>query len=34
MGQDAGDMTIKQIVDVMVAGHIEEHCNQMAASLE
>jgi hypothetical protein len=29
-----GDMTIKQIVDMMVASHIEEHCNQMAASLE
>jgi hypothetical protein len=27
-------MTIKQIVDMMVASHIEEHCNQMAASLE
>jgi hypothetical protein len=29
-----GDMTIKQIADEMLAGHIEEHCNQMAASLE
>ena len=29
-----GDMTIKQIADEMVAGHIEEHCAQMAASLE
>jgi len=29
-----GDMTIRQIVDEMLAGHIEEHCTQMAASLE
>jgi hypothetical protein len=29
-----GDMTIKQIVDEMLAGHIEEHSTQMAASLE
>jgi hypothetical protein len=29
-----GDMTIKQIVDEMLAGHIEEHCTQMAAALE
>jgi hypothetical protein len=28
-----GDMTIRQIVDEMLADHIEEHCNQMAASL-
>jgi hypothetical protein len=29
-----GDMTIKQIVDEMLAAHLEEHCSQMAASLE
>ena len=29
-----GEMTIKQIADEMLADHIEEHCNQMAASLE
>ena len=29
-----GDMTIKQIVDDMLAGHIEEHCSQLAAALE
>jgi hypothetical protein len=29
-----GDMTIKQIVDEMLASHIEEHCTQMAVSLE
>ncbi|MGD0861885.1 MAG: hypothetical protein ABSA21_03905 [Candidatus Limnocylindrales bacterium] len=28
-----GDMTVKQIVDEMLAGHIEEHCDQMAATL-
>lgn len=28
-----GDMTVRQIVDEMLAGHIEEHCTQMAASL-
>ena len=29
-----GDLTIKQIVGENLAGHIEEHCTQMAASLE
>ena len=29
-----GEMTIKQIADEMLADHIEEHCSQMAASLE
>jgi hypothetical protein len=29
-----GDLTIKQIVGENLAGHIEEHCAQMAASLE
>ena len=29
-----GEMTIKQIVDEMLASHIEDHCAQMAASLE
>jgi hypothetical protein len=29
-----GDMTIKQIVDEMLADHIEDHCNQLAAALE
>jgi hypothetical protein len=27
-------MTIAQIVEVMLAGHIEEHCEQLMASLE
>jgi hypothetical protein len=29
-----GEMTVKQIVDTMLAGHIEEHCSQMAAALD
>jgi hypothetical protein len=29
-----GEMTIKQIVDTMLAGHLEEHCEQAAAALE
>ena len=29
-----GEMTIKQIVEVMLADHFEEHCEQTAAALE
>jgi hypothetical protein len=29
-----GNMTVRQIVDEMLADHIEEHCNQLAAALE
>ena len=29
-----GEMTVRQIVDTMLAGHIEEHCRQMAAALD
>jgi hypothetical protein len=29
-----GEMTVKQIVDVMLAGHIEEHCRQISAALD
>ena len=29
-----GEMTVRQIVDTMLAGHLEEHCKQMAAALE
>jgi hypothetical protein len=29
-----GEMTVKQIVDSMLAEHLEEHCAQMAAALE
>ena len=29
-----GEMTIRQIVDVMLAEHLEEHCKQMAAVLD
>jgi hypothetical protein len=28
-----GEMTVKQIVETMLAGHIEEHCAQMAAAV-
>jgi hypothetical protein len=27
-------MTVGQIVDVMLAGHIEEHCRQVSAALD
>jgi hypothetical protein len=29
-----GEMTVRQIVEVMLAGHLEEHCKQMAVALE
>jgi hypothetical protein len=29
-----GDITVRQIVDEMLADHIEEHCNQLATALE
>jgi DinB superfamily len=29
-----GEMTVRQIVDVMLAGHLEDHCKQMAAALD
>jgi hypothetical protein len=29
-----GEMTIRQLVDQMLVGHIEEHCDQMTAALE
>jgi hypothetical protein len=29
-----GEMTVKQIVDVLLAQHIEEHCRQLAAALD
>ncbi len=28
-----GEMTVTEIVDTMLAGHIEEHCDQLAAAL-
>jgi hypothetical protein len=27
-------MTIRQIVEVMLAQHLEEHCRQLAAALD
>jgi hypothetical protein len=29
-----GEMTVRQIVDVMLADHIEDHCKQLAAALD
>jgi hypothetical protein len=29
-----GEMTVRQIVDVMLSSHLEEHCSQMAAALD
>lgn len=29
-----GEMTVRQIVGVMLADHIEEHCKQLAAALD
>ncbi|HEY5487478.1 MAG TPA: DinB family protein [Candidatus Limnocylindrales bacterium] len=29
-----GEMTVQQIVEVMLAAHIEEHCEQLAVSLD
>jgi hypothetical protein len=29
-----GDMTVKEVVEEMLATHIEQHCDQMAASLQ
>jgi len=29
-----GEVTVGQIVDVMLAAHIEEHCRQMSAALD
>jgi hypothetical protein len=29
-----GEMTVKQIVEVMLAAHIEEHCRQIAVALD
>jgi hypothetical protein len=32
--QTRGEMTVRDIVGVMLAGHLEEHCDQLAATLE
>ncbi len=29
-----GEMTVKQIVETMLAAHIEEHCRQLSAALD
>jgi len=32
--KERGEMTVKQIVETMLAGHIEEHCRQLSAALD
>jgi hypothetical protein len=32
--KERGEMTVKQIVDVMLSAHIEEHCQQLVAALD
>jgi hypothetical protein len=32
--REQGEMTVKQIVDVMLSAHIEEHCKQLAVALD
>jgi len=32
--KERGEMTVRQIVDVMIAGHIEEHAVQLAAAVD
>jgi hypothetical protein len=34
ISKEGGEMTIRQIVDVMLAAHMEEHSHQMAAALD
>jgi len=29
-----GEMTVRQIVDTMLASHLEEHCSELAAALD
>jgi hypothetical protein len=34
LDKQRGEMTIRQIVEVMLADHLEEHCRQLAAALD
>jgi hypothetical protein len=34
LNKQRGEMTVGQIVDVMLSAHIEEHCRQMSAALD
>lgn len=34
MHKTRGEMTVRQMADVMLAAHIEEHCDQMAEALQ
>jgi hypothetical protein len=34
LNKTRGELTVRQIVETMLAGHIEEHCSQMASALD
>jgi hypothetical protein len=34
LSKERGEMTVRQIVDTMLAGHMEEHCRQVATALD
>jgi hypothetical protein len=34
LSRERGEMTVRQIVEVMLAGHTEEHCRRMAELLD
>jgi hypothetical protein len=34
LSRERGEMTVRQIVDTMLAGHMDEHCRQMATALD
>jgi hypothetical protein len=34
LSRERGEMTVRGIVEAMLAGHMEEHCRQMAAALD
>lgn len=34
IGKQHGEMTVREIADQMLAGHLEEHCEQLAAVLD
>jgi hypothetical protein len=34
LSRERGEMTVRQIAEVMLAGHMEEHCRQMAETLD
>jgi AAA+ ATPase superfamily predicted ATPase len=34
LSRERGEMTVRQMVEVMLAGHADDHCRQMAATLD